>query len=151
MDWRCDYHSSNVVSITIPDINWFSVGCLGNLCALLMTIINAKLGKWRISCLKWLDIMELWHGLHCYWLYQNHISHSVHRFQLYNNAHGFMPKSKLCMWAPVCHVHDGFVECKVIGTIFQRVNEQEYDNWYSWVNVAMWGKYLIIFMRSNSL
>jgi hypothetical protein len=98
---------------------------------------KCKLGKWRISCLKWLDIMELWHGLHCYWLYQNHISHSVHRFQLYKNAHGFMPKSKLCMWAPVCHVHDGFVECKVIGTIFQRVNEQEYD-----IHEWMWGNLL---------
>jgi hypothetical protein len=146
MDWWCDYRSSNVVSITIPDINWFSVGCLGNLCALLMTIINAKLGKWRISCLKWLDIMELWHGLHCYWSYQNHISYSVHRFQLYKNAHGFMPKSKLCMWAPCATCMMVLWSVKSLGQFFKE-----------WMNKSMIFMsecgviYLIIFMGSNSL
>jgi hypothetical protein len=97
---------------------------------------KCKLGKWRISCLKWLDIMELWHGLHCYWSYQNHISYSVHRFQLYKNAHGFMPKSKLCMWAPCATCMMVLWSVKSLGQFFK-----EWMN-KSMIFMRMWGNLL---------
>ncbi|KAK7392854.1 hypothetical protein VNO78_21304 [Psophocarpus tetragonolobus] len=49
-----------VVSITIPDINWFLVGCLGNLLATFNDKNKCRFRKWGVSCLKWLGIGELW-------------------------------------------------------------------------------------------